>query len=146
VDTEPGVTAGPVSQGLNTRFGIYEGGISQTAYPPDLVTTSPQTYAEYSAAYAGSGPFEPDGEENRRVVAVPIVNCDGIQNGQTTVPVIDFGCYFFRKSIATGGQNNYIEGELIDNCETDGFPGDTFPSTGGPEKIILYNDPGNPAT
>ncbi|MGW8465358.1 Tad domain-containing protein [Pseudomonas sp. CLCA07] len=39
--TEPGNKVGPASQGLNTRFGIYQGGqISASAYPPDLVTTS----------------------------------------------------------------------------------------------------------
>jgi hypothetical protein len=41
VQTAPGNTAGPTSQGLNTRFGIYNGGqINASAYPPDLVTTS----------------------------------------------------------------------------------------------------------
>jgi Flp pilus assembly protein TadG len=41
VTTEPGNKVGPASQGLNTRFGIYNGGqISASAYPPDLVTTS----------------------------------------------------------------------------------------------------------
>ncbi|WP_223532439.1 pilus assembly protein TadG-related protein [Pseudomonas sp. BF-R-30] len=41
VQTAPGNKAGPTSQGLNTRFGIYDGGqISASAYPPDLVTTS----------------------------------------------------------------------------------------------------------
>jgi hypothetical protein len=37
VDTEPGVTAGPTSQGFNTRFGVYNGPISPGDYPPDLV-------------------------------------------------------------------------------------------------------------
>lgn len=40
VATEPGNKVGPASQGLNTRFGIYNGPISASAYPPDLVTTS----------------------------------------------------------------------------------------------------------
>lgn len=39
--TDPGNKVGPASQGLNTRFGIYNGGqVSASAYPPDLVTTS----------------------------------------------------------------------------------------------------------
>jgi hypothetical protein len=43
VETEPGVTAGPTSQGFNTRFGIYNGGtVNPTTYPPDVVTTTPQ--------------------------------------------------------------------------------------------------------
>ena len=37
VETEPGVTAGPTSQGFNTRFGIYNGPISSVDYPPDVV-------------------------------------------------------------------------------------------------------------
>lgn len=41
VQTEPGNKVGPTSQGLNTRFGIYNGGqIDASMYPPDLVTTS----------------------------------------------------------------------------------------------------------
>ncbi len=38
VDTEPGVVAGPTSQGFNTRFGVYNGPISPLDYPPDVVT------------------------------------------------------------------------------------------------------------
>jgi hypothetical protein len=37
VETEPGVTAGPTSQGFNTRFGIYSGPVSYDDYPPDVV-------------------------------------------------------------------------------------------------------------
>ncbi len=46
VDTEPGVSSGPISQGMNTRFGEYKGGGMNSAdYPPDRVLTqqSPQT-------------------------------------------------------------------------------------------------------
>jgi len=52
VETEPGVTAGPTSQGFNTRFGVYNGPISPGDYPPDLVVhqTSPplDTYLDDS--------------------------------------------------------------------------------------------------
>ncbi len=40
VKTAPGNKVGPTSQGLNTRFGIYDGSISASKYPPDLVTTA----------------------------------------------------------------------------------------------------------
>jgi len=40
VTTAPGNKVGPASQGLNTRFGIYNGPVSASDYPPDLVTTS----------------------------------------------------------------------------------------------------------
>jgi len=38
--TEPGNKVGPASQGLNTRFGIYNGPVSASDYPPDMVTSS----------------------------------------------------------------------------------------------------------
>lgn len=38
VETEPGVSSGPTSQGFNTRFGMYQGGgLSADDYPPDRV-------------------------------------------------------------------------------------------------------------
>lgn len=40
VDTEPGVSSGPVSQGFNTRFGDYAGGgVNEVDHPTDVVTT-----------------------------------------------------------------------------------------------------------
>lgn len=57
VDPEPGNVTGPVAQGMNTRFGLYEGPLrgGASTYPPDFVTSpSPQT------------PFSsPDGETVR---------------------------------------------------------------------------------
>ena len=40
VDTQPGNEVGPVAFGINTRFGIYQGGqISRDRFPPDVITT-----------------------------------------------------------------------------------------------------------
>ncbi|MBL4827462.1 MAG: hypothetical protein JKY66_07070, partial [Spongiibacteraceae bacterium] len=41
VDTEPGNTVGPVVQGFNTRFGQYQGPLSESDYPPDFITNAP---------------------------------------------------------------------------------------------------------
>lgn len=150
LDTQPGNLVGPSRQGLNTRFGQYQGGgLNQSDFPPDLVTASPLTYAEYSSIYnagetAGT-PFVSGGEEFRRVMPVPIADCAGIQNGQSQVPIIAIGCYFIRQPIESGGQESYIVGELIGDCNASGVPGDSTPALGGPFKIILYNDPGNNA-
>jgi Flp pilus assembly protein TadG len=57
VQTSPGNTAGPTSQGLNTRFGIYNGPVSSSNYPPDLVTSSSapaMTYTSSVAQYKGN--------------------------------------------------------------------------------------------
>lgn len=52
VQTAPGNKAGPTSQGLNTRFGIYKGPVSASDYPPDLVTAS----STPAMTYPGSVP------------------------------------------------------------------------------------------
>ncbi|MFL6608884.1 MAG: Tad domain-containing protein [Pseudomonas sp.] len=48
VQTSPGNTVGPASQGLNTRFGIYNGPVSASNYPPDLVTSSSSPAMTYN--------------------------------------------------------------------------------------------------
>jgi Flp pilus assembly protein TadG len=40
VATEPGVAAGPVSQGIDARFGSYKGGLSAANYPPDVINSA----------------------------------------------------------------------------------------------------------
>jgi hypothetical protein len=40
VQTEPGVAAGPVSQGINTRFNVYGANLSSDTYPPDVINTA----------------------------------------------------------------------------------------------------------
>ncbi|MFJ3378068.1 TadE/TadG family type IV pilus assembly protein [Pseudomonas sp. NPDC086112] len=48
VQTAPGNKVGPASQGLNTRFGIYNGPVSASNYPPDLVTASSNPQITYN--------------------------------------------------------------------------------------------------
>lgn len=49
VETEPGNQVGPVAQGLNTRFGVYNGpGMNATSYPPDWVTDFSQPMMTYN--------------------------------------------------------------------------------------------------
>ncbi len=49
VETQTGNVVGPVTQGLNTRFGDYSGGVSATDYPPDVVTTQPSPLLTYNS-------------------------------------------------------------------------------------------------
>ncbi|BBN56858.1 hypothetical protein TRE132_49830 [Pseudomonas chlororaphis subsp. aurantiaca] len=48
VQTKPGNTVGPASQGLNTRFNQYSGGLKAADYPPDLVITVNQKSFTYN--------------------------------------------------------------------------------------------------
>lgn len=50
VQTAPGNKVGPTSQGMNTRFGIYNGPVSASDYPPDLVTSSSTPGMKYNDA------------------------------------------------------------------------------------------------
>ena len=52
VDTEPGITWGPVAQGLNTRLGIYNGPVDPAECPPDWYTN----YSEPLVAMDGGVP------------------------------------------------------------------------------------------
>ena len=40
VTTKPGVNAGPVEQGFNTRFNEYQGPVSAAQYPPDVINSA----------------------------------------------------------------------------------------------------------
>lgn len=40
VPTQTGVQAGPVAQGVNTRFDQYQGGLTAAAYPPDVINST----------------------------------------------------------------------------------------------------------
>jgi hypothetical protein len=131
VDTEPGVENGPVAQGLNTRFGQYQGGMNRDTYPPDTVTTETNppltldadgstvilrgggtvnsindvsfTYDDYTERQA-SGQFDfPDGVPLRRVLAVPFVDCSGFNAGQSTLPLVGLGCFFLLQPVQQGG-------------------------------------------
>ena len=51
VTTQPGVAAGPTAQGLNTRFGQYQGGgMNSTSYPPDVITNQPSGTSRLSCS------------------------------------------------------------------------------------------------
>jgi len=60
VPTEPGVAAGPVSQGINTRFNDYKAGLSPATYPPDVINTAAhQTSLTTDTSGTGCAPGTP---------------------------------------------------------------------------------------
>jgi hypothetical protein len=48
--TQPGDEAGPVAQGLNTRFNEYSGGMDASSYPPDVIVNQPSGKDRLSCA------------------------------------------------------------------------------------------------
>lgn len=168
VTTETGNETGPTSQGINTRFGEYQGGqISEAADPPDVLTTqqSPRlgvgsggppypvtgtisySYEQYvsnegsPATYNYQPAPTGPGVFNRRVLQVPVGDCSGTGNGKTSVPVLGFACFFLLQDETAKGNADYIIGEFEGDCTVDGTPGPA-PVTGpGPYIIQLYKDP-----
>lgn len=176
VQTETGNEAGPVAQGLDTRFGDYQGpmGGMQSTYPPDVIVTQPSpllsvtdngngtftiksgsttitaanintvyNYNSYEQALpAGNYNYPPPtGAFNRRILSLPIGNCTGTSNGSTSVPVLGFACFFLLQEPTHVGVNDYVLGQFMGLCDTNGTPGPA-PSAGpSPYIIQLYHDP-----
>jgi hypothetical protein len=171
VETEPGVTAGPTSQGFNTRFGEYNGGgVNPEDYPPDVVVTTPspylhtddsipprifqgpnevQTGSQINYGYTNyindsqNGPHQyppPYGAYARRVMAMPVADCSGDENGQSTLDVEGFACFFMLQPVL-GGPEKEIFGQFVTDCVSGGTPGPDPGDAEGPYVIQLYKDP-----
>jgi hypothetical protein len=155
VTTKPGNTVGPVAQGFNTRFGIYQGGMSSADAPPDAVVHSAADFWHDGAGdtYRGRIADEnfdytpvPDGigVPNRRVLAIVFGDCSTTVNGQGEVPVLGLGCFFMTQPTSHSGNTQYVYGQFISECDADGTIEENPPGPGtGPVlyKIILYKDP-----
>ena len=111
VDTEPGVNAGPVRQGVNTRFGDYASGMNASQYPPDTNVAENITYAQYRDGAVTQSPTDP-GVAGRRVVLIPIVRVEEFDGGRTRVRIDRFGAFFLRSRVQ-GGNGGDIEAEYI---------------------------------
>lgn len=180
VETEPGNSVGPVAQGLNTRFGVYNGPVSAEACPPDLVTsfsTPRMTYAEpnvvhqsqlvqssdgdlYTASTAlldyndwvdsvatcpGGADCQANGVAERRVLKIVVGNCDGASGGQTSVPVLGYGCFFVVQTVSQQGNQAQIFGQFVTDCAGDSVPGPVVDDL-GPQIIQLYKTYISPTT
>lgn len=143
--TEPGVEAGPVAQGLNTRFNEYGGGLSSATYPPDVVITENISFATYSGRLRG-GSFDiapPTGVPRRRVVSAFFVDCSSPSGGVNTLPVRGIACLFLRSKAVQAGPPNQrrVVAEFITDCDPIlNCPVD-FCTTGSFFEIMLFKDP-----
>ena len=125
VQTKPGVTAGSVRQGLNTRFGVYEGGLDPVDYPPDENVQEDITYQQYLDAQAArdastspaadtyQAPTRGTGVRNRRVVLIPIVKESEFEGGRDSVKIDRFAAFFLQKKV-DGGSGGDIKAEYIE--------------------------------
>ncbi len=109
VDTKPGVTSGPVKQGVNTRFDDYASGIDPNYYPPDLNIQEGISYQQYLDGSPSLSPSH-DGIANRRVVLIPIIQQSEFDGGRTNVQIDHFGAFFLRTKVQGNGD---IQAEYI---------------------------------
>lgn len=127
VDTKPGITAGKVRKGINTRFDDYAGSqLDPLHYPPDTNVKENITWKDYSK-YLGCGRPKAiacnsdyvtapahAGIDMRRVVLIPLVKVSEYDQGRDVVKFFRFGA-FFLKTKAGGGSGGDIQAEYIED-------------------------------
>jgi Flp pilus assembly protein TadG len=134
VDTKPGVTAGKVRKGINSRFDDYQGSqLDPAQYPPDTNIKENITYDQYRDGTAVEAPSH-TGVPGRRIVIIPIVKLDEYDQGRNTVKFNRFGVFFLRTKVGQGNDGD-IEAEYIDDIVVAGKGG--YNPTGGPANSLL---------
>jgi Flp pilus assembly protein TadG len=142
VDTKPGVTAGAIRQGINTRFDDYGSGLDPITFPPDTNIKEGITYQQYlDGLPANTQTPSHAGVEGRRVVLLPIMKISEVDSGRTTVQIDHFGAFFLRSKVS-GGNGGDIEAEYIGISVVvgDGIYDPFAPPNPGPAivKPVLY--------
>jgi Flp pilus assembly protein TadG len=134
VDTKPGMTSGPVRQGLNTRFDDYSGGqVDPVSMPPDTNIKENITYAQYRTGSPSQSPSH-QGVPGRRVVIIPIIKYDEYDQGRNIVRFDRFGQFFLQKKVGNGNGGELVA-EYINDIVVAGMGG--FDPNGGPANNLL---------
>ncbi len=171
VETEPGKGVGKVSKGLNTRFDtstnytdtgevikpdkyLEESDVSYENYKDEYenYTENAFYYADYYSSLKSceSGGackeqyYEASGQIDRRVLRVPIVDCDSTTKagGKMDLKVFGIGCFFITQQVSNKGNESEIFGQFLEDCTVKNASTGVDPSdTIGPYKIQLYKDP-----
>ncbi|HBB89785.1 MAG TPA: hypothetical protein DC047_19435 [Blastocatellia bacterium] len=134
VDTKPGVSAGPVRQGINTRFDDYQGGqVNPTDHPPDTNVKENITYAQYRNGSPAQSPGHV-GVPGRRIVIIPIVKLAEYDQGRNQVRFNRFGQFFLQTKVGNGNGGD-IQAEYINDIVVAGKGG--YDPNGGPANNLM---------
>jgi Flp pilus assembly protein TadG len=139
IDTKPGVTAGAVRQGLNTRFDDYQTSqVNPDDMPPDTNIKEQITYDQYKNGSPFQAPKNP-GIDGRRVVVIPIVKQDQFDQGRGTVTFDRFGTFFLQTKVGSGNGGELVA-EYIDDIVlgSGGFNPNGAPVNGLMAVPVLY--------
>jgi Flp pilus assembly protein TadG len=116
IDTKPGVTAGAVRQGVNTRFDDYQTShVNPLDHPPDLNIKEGITYDQYKEGLAANTKAPSHtGMANRRVVYIPIVKESEFDSGRNVVRFNRIGQFFLQTKVGSGSGGELVA-EYIDD-------------------------------
>lgn len=132
VPTKPGVTAGPVRQGVNTRFDTYQGPVDPGISPPDTNVAEGITYAQYRDAAVVQAPSNA-GAPGRRIVIVPIAK-EPPGNGRDSIVIDRFGVFFLQSKVGNGNGGNLVAEYIGDRILTG--KGGYDPNGGAPNSLL----------
>jgi hypothetical protein len=164
--TQAFVNAGDVSDGLNTRFGDYNAGLSSANYPPDVIhSAAHQTaltlvggnvmqrgrvvtmanqltfnYANYTALQQAEAFDTQPSPAGTAAFDRRVLAVPVVDCGGGGVPVRGFACVFLLQELGAG--NDVIYGQIINGCESGGKPGAGSTAT-GPHVIELFKSAGS---
>ena len=106
--TKPGENQGPVRQGINTRFDIYNGGLTPALYPPDTNVYGAElpdllTYNQYKTGTPSATPGNTPKPE-RRILQLPITPFRSWfdANGRDSVRVSAVQGFFIQQRVPNG--------------------------------------------
>ncbi|HEX6731074.1 MAG TPA: pilus assembly protein TadG-related protein [Pyrinomonadaceae bacterium] len=134
VDTKPGVSAGAVRQGLNTRFDEYQtAALNPADMPPDSNIFEGIDYDEYGDAGGRKKAPSHKGFDNRRVVYIPIIKLEEYDQGRNIVKFNRFGQFFLKTKVGSGSGGE-LQAEYIDDI-TLGIG--RYNPDGGPAEALL---------
>ena len=134
VDTKPGVNAGPVRSGLNSRFDDYQGGqVDPSSMPPDTNIKENITYTQYASGSPTQAPTHTP-VAGRRIVIIPIVKLAQYDQGRNVVTFDRFGQFFLQTKVS-GGNGGDIVAEYINDIVVNGAGG--YDPNGGPANNLL---------
>ena len=132
IKTKPGMTAGDVRQGINTRFDIYQGSVDPDTSPPDTNVAENINHQAYDDGVGASAPTHP-GVPGRRVVIIPISKNPPAE-GRDTIVIDRFGVFFLQQSVG-GGNGGELTAEYVDDIILAGKGG--FDPNAGPGNSLL---------
>jgi Flp pilus assembly protein TadG len=122
VDSKPGVTAGAVRQGINTRFDEYQTSqVNPIDMPPDTNIKTNIDYDQYRAGNPTQAPSH-TGVTGRRVVIIPIVKLAEYDQGRNIIKFNRFGQFFLQTKVGNGNGGD-IQAEYIDDIVVAGKGG-----------------------